>query len=147
MGTRNNNKQNGTIAECIVTAELIKRDWFVSTPEGDYAPYDRIITKGDFTHKIQVKSSNTFNHPKGLLKAYKWTLRGGHDKRTIHKRCDIDFYIFVGMLTMDFAITPYDAIYGLKTISINIDNKDNSKWGMYLDAWGLLENKGFNDVI
>ena len=61
--------------------------------------------------------------------------------------CDIDAYIFVGMLTLDFVIIPYDIIYGLKTISVNIAKKDNSKWGMYLNAWGLLENKGYNDVI
>lgn len=147
MGTQNNNKKNGTVAECIVTAELLKRDWFVSTPEGDYAPYDRVITKEEFTHKIQIKSATRYNHPKGKEKAYKWTLRGGHDKKTVHKMCDIDAYIFVGMLTLDFVIIPYDIIYGLKTISVNIAKKDNSKWGMYLNAWGLLENKGYNDVI
>ena len=80
MGTHHN-KQLGTAAECIVTAELIKRDWYVSTPEGDYAPYDRIITKGRFIHKVQVKSATKFNHPSGKEKAYKWTIRGGHSKK------------------------------------------------------------------
>ena len=146
MGTHHN-KQLGTAAECVVTAELIKRNWFVSTPEGDYAPYDRIITKGRFTHKVQIKSATKFNHPSGHEKVYKWTIRGGHSKKTIHDRCDIDVYIFVGMPTNEFLIIPYDAIYGMKTISVNTSNIDDAKWGIYLSAWGILENKGFIDVI
>jgi hypothetical protein len=146
MGTHHN-KQLGTAAECIVTAELIKRDWYVSTPEGDYAPYDRIITKGRFIHKVQVKSATKFNHPSGKEKAYKWTIRGGHSKKNIHDRCDIDVYIFVGVPTNEFLIIPYDIIYGMKTISVNTSNIDDAKWGIYLGAWGLLENKGFRDTI
>ena len=59
MRPSNCNRRSGCVAETIVTAELLKRDWVVSTPEGDYAPYDKIATKNKFIKKIQVKSSNT----------------------------------------------------------------------------------------
>ena len=145
MGTHYN-KRYGSVAECLVTAELLKRDWYVSTPEGDYAPYDRIITKGRFTHKIQVKAASKYNHPSGNERCYKWTIRGGHDKKTIHDLNDIDFYIFLGLASMHFLIIPYDIIYGMKTISVNTDKKEDSKWGLYVGAWGLLENKGYKDI-
>ena len=142
------NKWLGTLAESAVTTELIRRGWFVCTPEGDYAPYDRVITKGPFTHKVQIKSSSAYNHYRNSnTTSYKWTLPCGHSKNVVPPVEDIDIYILVAMKTMDYVIIPYDQIIGMKTISLSITNKDNCKWGIYVGAWGLLENKGLTDVI
>ena len=140
----NNNKRNGSVGECLVTAELLKRGWVVSTPEGDYAPYDRIATKGPFTHKIQVKSATHKNST-----TYKWTLRSGHNKTKTHSLQDISFYVFVAVPTAQYLIVPYELIFGLKTMSITTDKRTMklSKYYKYVGSWGLLENKGYKDVI
>ncbi len=115
----------------------------VSTPEGDYAPYDRIVTKGPFIHKIQVKSAT---HSRN--KVYKWTLRGGFNKKKQHSLEDISFYIFSAVPDNLFVIVPHDLIIGKQTLSMNTskDTVEHSKYYMFIDAWGLLENKGYNDV-
>jgi len=138
------NKRNGSVGECLVTAELLKRGWVVSTPEGDYAPYDRIATKGPFTQKIQVKSAN---HQNG--ETYKWTLRSGFNKKKTHPLQDISFYIFVVVPTNQFLIVPYDLIIGLKTLSLTTSkaNMEHSKYFRFVGSWGLMENKGYQDVI
>jgi hypothetical protein len=127
-----------------VTAELLKRSWVVSTPEGDYAPYDRIATKGPFIHKIQVKSAT---HIKGGT--FKWTLRSGRNKNKTHPLRDISFYIFVAVPSSLYLIVPYNRIFGLKTLSITTTKATimDSKYYKFVDAWGLLENKGYKDVI
>lgn len=138
------NKQLGSVGETIVTTELLKRGWVVSTPEGDYAPYDRIATKDTFTHKIQVKSA-THN----INGTYKWTLKGGQKKQKEHSLDDISYYIFVAVPVMLFLIVPYDMIKGLQSVSIPSDPKKNKnlKYSMYLNAWGLMENKGYKDTL
>ena len=50
---------------------------------------------------------------------------------------------------MLFLIVPYDMIKGLQSVSIPSDPKKNKnpKYSMYLNAWGLMENKGYKDTI
>jgi len=143
LGTQSN-KQLGSVAETIVTAELLKRGWVVSTPEGDYAPYDRIATKDCFTHKIQVKSTTYVKNNK-----YNWTLRCGRNKTKRPSINDISFFICVAVPVPLFLIIPYEHILNLHTVSINNDPEKlkTAKYALYLEAWGLLENKGYEDVI
>jgi hypothetical protein len=143
LGTHSN-KQLGSVAETIVTTELLKRGWVVSTPEGDYAPYDRIATKGSFTHKIQVKSTTYVKNNK-----YNWTLKHGRNKKKLPSLDDISYFICVATPINLFLIIPYDHIISLHTVSINVDPEKikRAKYALYLSAWGLLENKGYNDVI
>ena len=143
MGTHSN-KQLGSVAETIVTTELLKRGWVVSTPEGDYAPYDRIATKDSFTHKIQVKSTSYVKNNK-----YNWTLKHGKNKKKIPSLDDISYFICVATPINLFLVIPYDHIITLHTVSINVDPEKikRAKYALYLNAWGLLENKGYNDVI
>ena len=143
MGTHSN-KQLGSVAETIVTTELLKRGWVVSTPEGDYAPYDRIATKDSFTHKIQVKSAAYVKNNK-----YNWTLKHGKNKKKIPSLDDISYFICVATPINLFLVIPYDHIITLHTVSINTDPAKikRAKYALYLNAWGLLENKGYNDVI
>ena len=139
------NKQLGSVAETIVTTELLKRGWVVSTPEGDYAPYDRIATKGPFTHKIQTKSA-TYKNRKLV---FKWTVPGGHRKQRQASLDEISYYVFVAVPIPFFLIIPYDLIMEMKTVSITshpVRIKD-AKYYKYLNAWGLLENKGHKDVL
>jgi hypothetical protein len=138
------NKRNGSVGECLVTAELLKRSWVVSTPEGDYAPYDRIATKGPFIQKIQVKSAS---HQNGST--FKWTLGSGRNKRKTHPLQDISFYIFTIVPANIFLVVPYDLIIGLKTLSLTTAKStiEHSKYFRFVGSWGLLENKGYKDVI
>ncbi len=142
MRPSNCNRQSGCVAESIVTAELLKRDWVVSTPEGDYAPYDKIATKNKFIKKIQVKSSDS---QRGST--YRWTMRSGARKTTVPNIEDIDIYVFVALRHQLFLIIPYDLIIGKKTFSFPLSNSCKSPWVMHVNAWGLLENKGYTDVI
>lgn len=51
-----NTKNIGNLAEALVRVDLIKRGYYVSTVEGDNAPYDLVVDRSGALERVQVKS-------------------------------------------------------------------------------------------
>jgi len=54
-------KRNGTLAEVLFTAEVVKRGMAVSLPVGENQHYDHIVDNGQRLIRIQVKASYTLS--------------------------------------------------------------------------------------
>ncbi len=133
-------KALGEQAECAFTLQALRRDWFVSKPYGDSAPYDFIVDTGSQhgrpPHLVRVQVRSAWSKCKDA-----YTVRAGHGGR-----CEpltpmlIDFLVaFVVPLDVWYVI-PVRALRGVRRGIAFRPHKEHtrSKWERYRNTWKLL---------
>lgn len=117
----------------------------VSTPVGDYKPYDFIVQNGDgLLHKVQVKGTGTLA-TKAVKTYYKVITAKGSSPKQIYDQREVDMFACLAGET--WYIIPIKALKKRKTINLyphrpNVDGiyeEYKERWGLFKDHTPYLE--------
>ncbi len=142
MSKRPSNKINGTIAELQTTAELLRRGFVVSIPEGDYVGYDLIADNGKGKLcRIQVKSTNT-KQPDST--GYRMNVGRGNSSKKPYTIADCDFIVCVAcgayyIIPVEVGNSPTITVYPEGPSELNLPANYKGRWVQYKARWDLLD--------
>tara|TARA_Y100000593_G_scaffold93497_1_gene188544 strand:+ start:836 stop:1243 length:408 start_codon:yes stop_codon:yes gene_type:complete len=132
-------KRQGTIVEQKFVTRALEKGLDVSTPVGDYKPYDFIVQSGDgLLHKIQVKSSEIVRRMCHTNKTYyKIIVAKGCNRKVAYTKSEVDF--FACYVDKTWYIIPITAVRGKKALNLypHRPNVDGIYEG-YKNGWDVL---------
>lgn len=123
-----NNKQKGSIAEAVFTAECLKRGWIISKPYGDNCRYDAILDRGNGLERIQVKSS-TFSTERGAIQAATRRIYNNQTKGQIcntYTKKDIDAFVIYSPELDKLYFVPIEEQENKKYINIRVTSSNKA---------------------
>ncbi|MBU0978022.1 MAG: hypothetical protein KKD18_06390 [Nanoarchaeota archaeon] len=144
-GNDNMGKRIGFYHEMRIMLHLLKLEFVVSKPQGDYSPYDLISDWNGKINRLQIKSTSRSSGTKN--RGYKVICCKGRDAKIKLTKKDCDFIVITCLENVNYII-PIEVIFG-KTIYVHphYPYKENSpydrlqepKFEIYREKWDLLK--------
>ena len=128
----------GTQAEFQFAVECAKRNWVVSSPFNDVAPYDFIIDTGETLKKVQIKGTfqeyrkRKGSYMVGASRSTRSGLRINYDEK------EVDLMALYVEPKGVWYIIPTGEL-GSTTVSVWPD-KSTCNFRKYMNAWDLMDN-------
>ena len=135
-------KQKGSLAEQAVILQLLKRDFHVSVPLGDFLPYDLIVDNGSRLLKIQVKGAWWDQGKENYVVDNRRTKTNRRVmRRSNYQDADFDFAIlYIPDVDISYIMpSPVFNAYGSEIHLVESDKRQRKpRSAQFREAWQLL---------